>query len=456
MVFLVTYARNEDRSQSRAGQDPIFYETKFDGPWAGSIEIPTDWGKRNFPVIINLNCSGNTGIGYGRISANLHRYPEGSQFFTLKNVDVKGQRLNLESALDSGIETKYKFALKFKNKKGILSGKFTMIPPEGESIKGNATLHPQQPEKFLQRIWEGGFWFGDIFIAVSLQLVQKDVVGGKDNPKKTDISGSGFIGWDFGTLEKGNFNGKKFTGKLVMGTETWRIKLKKKGTILAGKLIGQSSSETITLYPAGNNPQPYQIEMIDPPELYAGGSHRIYVLGYGFKFGSVFHIDSPLARLDAIDFAEKEHINLLLSLDQAISPGQNLSIRMVNPNGEVTEIKDVFYVGEMGFPRVSFAAEIQPELTVSCATSGCHSGGSPAAGLDLCSGVSFNNMVGKKSSQRTSLLLINPYNYQSSYLINKLKGQNINGQGMPLGRGPLDFDRIGMFQNWTQRGAPKD
>lgn len=456
ILFLVTYAKNEDRSRRTTNQAPLFYESKFDGPWVGGIEIATDWGKRSFPFILNLNCQGKTGIGYGRIPTYLDRFPEGQQFFRLKNVDAKNRKLILESALDSYNEMKYIFALKFKKKKGILTGKFIMTPPEGDSLKGNATLYPHLPEKFMQRIWEGGFWYGEIFIAISLQLVQKDVVGGKGNPKKTDISGNGFIGWDFGTLEKGNFNGKKFTGNLVTDNEAWRIKLIKKDHKLAGKLTSQSNSENITLFPVGNNLRPYSIDLIDPVELFAGGSHRIYVLGYDFKYSTVFHIDSPLANLDAIEFAGRENIELLLSLNDSISPGQKLALRMVTPNGEITEIKDAFYVNDRDFPKVSFSAEIQPQLTVSCATSGCHSGGSPKAGLDLSEGASFDNIVGKKSSQRTALLLINPYNYQTSYLINKMKGQNINGKGMPGENGRLDFDRIGMFQNWTQRGAKKD
>ncbi len=41
-----------------------FYETSFDGIWAGTISLKTETGRFNFPVAFNLNIQGDMGMAH--------------------------------------------------------------------------------------------------------------------------------------------------------------------------------------------------------------------------------------------------------------------------------------------------------------------------------------------------------------------------------------------------------
>lgn len=98
--------------------------------------------------------------------------------------------------------------------------------------------------------------------------------------------------------------------------------------------------------------------------------------------------------------------------------------------------------------------EIQEAIfTPSCAVSGCHSGGSPAAGQNLSEGQSFDNLVNVPSSQDSSLTRVIPGNPDDSLLVQKVEGTQPVGQRMPLGGTPLSNAEIQMIRDWIEAGA---
>ncbi|MGI9288732.1 MAG: Ig-like domain-containing protein [Pseudomonadales bacterium] len=93
-------------------------------------------------------------------------------------------------------------------------------------------------------------------------------------------------------------------------------------------------------------------------------------------------------------------------------------------------------------------------FTPSCATIGCHTGASPAAGQNLSAGEAFANIVGIPSGQAPALQRVNPGNADDSYLVRKIEGGPaiVNNQ-MPLGRPPLSSELIEAVRSWIDAGA---
>lgn len=106
-----------------------------------------------------------------------------------------------------------------------------------------------------------------------------------------------------------------------------------------------------------------------------------------------------------------------------------------------------------GSPALTFA-EIQTQVfTPSCATSGCHTGANPQFGLNLSAGLAYSNIVNVNSIGNPALKLIEPGNSADSYLIRKMRGQNISGNRMPNGRPALSNSIINSIADWVDAGA---
>ena len=91
-------------------------------------------------------------------------------------------------------------------------------------------------------------------------------------------------------------------------------------------------------------------------------------------------------------------------------------------------------------------------FAVSCAFSGCHSGGDPAAGLSL-EGDFAARIVGVASEQRSDLKLVDPGNPNKSYLLIKVRGDDeIISQRMPPGN-PLSAEQVEIIRAWIASGA---
>ncbi|MBT8068646.1 MAG: Ig-like domain-containing protein [Gammaproteobacteria bacterium] len=110
-------------------------------------------------------------------------------------------------------------------------------------------------------------------------------------------------------------------------------------------------------------------------------------------------------------------------------------------------------------PGASFGAvfsEIQAGLfTPTCASSTCHGGGNPAAGLNLEAASSHANLVGIASTQDAGIQRVNAGDPDNSYLIQKLEGTAATGQDMPPSGAILQAD-IDMVRQWISAGAVDD
>jgi hypothetical protein len=110
-----------------------------------------------------------------------------------------------------------------------------------------------------------------------------------------------------------------------------------------------------------------------------------------------------------------------------------------------------------GEPRLT---SIQVNIfTPSCANfSPCHDSSSPAGALDLTEGVSHAQLVGREATMDPSRMLVIPGDPDESFLIQKLRGELAESQGvrMPFGNPPLPADQVSIIEEWVARGAAND
>lgn len=109
--------------------------------------------------------------------------------------------------------------------------------------------------------------------------------------------------------------------------------------------------------------------------------------------------------------------------------------------------------------NVSFAADVQPLLNGSCASSNCHgSNANPSQKpMVLQTGEAYDAIVGISSAQLPAMPRITPGEPNQSYLIHKLQGTHggVGGAGsrMPLGQPPLSQSIIDLVRQWVADGA---
>ena len=107
-----------------------------------------------------------------------------------------------------------------------------------------------------------------------------------------------------------------------------------------------------------------------------------------------------------------------------------------------------------GAPSATTFSAIQNDIfNVSCALSGCHTGGSPTGGMNLSSGQAYLNIVGIASSEVPGLQRITPGNANDSYMVQKLEGTAAVGAQMPFGAAPLSNAKIQNLRDWIDAGA---
>ena len=111
-----------------------------------------------------------------------------------------------------------------------------------------------------------------------------------------------------------------------------------------------------------------------------------------------------------------------------------------------------------GGATVSFANNIQPIFTTSCALPACHIPPIPGGGLDLTPGTSYGQLVGVKSTE-TPLLRVKKGEPNKSYLVLKVEGApGISGLMMPSGCPTtmpcLTPDQMLAIRQWITECAP--
>jgi len=98
--------------------------------------------------------------------------------------------------------------------------------------------------------------------------------------------------------------------------------------------------------------------------------------------------------------------------------------------------------------NATFSSIQQNVFTNSCAFSNCHAG---SVSPTLSSGNAYGNIVNQISSNGKAY--IKPSDPANSYLLSKIKGQNIRGSRMPLNGNRLTQSVIDSITTWIQNGA---
>ncbi len=99
---------------------------------------------------------------------------------------------------------------------------------------------------------------------------------------------------------------------------------------------------------------------------------------------------------------------------------------------------------------------IQKEIfNSSCALSGCHAGADAAAGMDLSSGLAFNNLVYVPSTSNSNFVRVQPGNSTNSFLVKRLRNIGESSGIMPPS-GKLNENTIQLVENWINNGAKND
>lgn len=93
--------------------------------------------------------------------------------------------------------------------------------------------------------------------------------------------------------------------------------------------------------------------------------------------------------------------------------------------------------------NVSFAEHIYPVFQVKCASTGCHSGPNPRAGLDLTTW----------SGATADVTVIFPGYPDNSSLIWTIEGVASFPPMPPIGYSPLTINQINGIRTWIQEGA---
>lgn len=93
-------------------------------------------------------------------------------------------------------------------------------------------------------------------------------------------------------------------------------------------------------------------------------------------------------------------------------------------------------------------------LSVHCAFSGCHGGGTVPFGLRLDPGFSAGNLINVASPQDASRIRVIPGNPDASFIIQKLEGTQTLGDRMPQFSPPLPQPTIDVIRRWILAGAP--
>jgi hypothetical protein len=106
-----------------------------------------------------------------------------------------------------------------------------------------------------------------------------------------------------------------------------------------------------------------------------------------------------------------------------------------------------------GPPPNSDFAEIQATIFTPICTN-CHIGANAPQGLRLDEANSYAMLVNVASGEVPSLLRVNPGNPDTSYIVQKLQGNNAVGARMPFGGPYLPQDRIDLVRRWIAAGAP--
>lgn len=430
-----------------------YYESDFDGVWAGYLDVKVEGVKSRLPVVLNFNSGNSSGEGFAILLDYYTGDFEGNKVLSLTNVKIKGKKLSFSfDAYEPDIDAKdyepiiFDFTLKLKGSE--LKGKYKS--DFKENPKGKATFYPMDSTKPLQGIW---FWQDRQGVIVHwLQLKQNG-----------QVSGYAF-GFDIlGELKSTDFSNNIFTGSFSISgrTKSFKLTYSSKKNWLKGTFSYQGGETyKVTMLPLGTKGKTIKVKSVSPNEIQAGSptvkpgaTSELTIKGKNFADGAVVHFDNKNIEICCIKFVASKQLKCNVTIPATVADGTKVGVRVVNPDNRQAEIANAFTItsGDGGNgTTVSYAGDIQPVFDTNC--TGCHGVGGNA-GLNLNPGVSYGNIVNVPSSQMPNLMRIKPGNPANSYLIRKIKGEGISGGRMPLGRSPLSAAVIGKFETWVNEGA---
>ncbi len=106
-----------------------------------------------------------------------------------------------------------------------------------------------------------------------------------------------------------------------------------------------------------------------------------------------------------------------------------------------------------GFQMSATLSSIQENIFTPLCTQ-CHTGPAAPAGLALDSAVAYQSLVGVPSSEAPTLMRVNPYKPDSSFVMWKVEDRpGFVGSRMPLGLPKLANEQTAIIRGWIVGGA---
>lgn len=104
--------------------------------------------------------------------------------------------------------------------------------------------------------------------------------------------------------------------------------------------------------------------------------------------------------------------------------------------------------------KVSYSEHLEPLVIAHCV--GCHEAEEPKAKLVLEEGTGYGQLVGRRSVQVATMMLVEPGDTENSYLWLKLEHRAPEGKGMPrtpTGVKKLRAAELELYRRWIEEGA---
>ena len=120
-------------------------------------------------------------------------------------------------------------------------------------------LHRAGPTVPIQRTWAGSVDIDGVPTFLLLQIIAEPAPGEREVPSRretdsppTPVAGFGYLGADFGDLERGRLAGTKLTGRLALDSGPLSFELALSGQRLVGMLEREGNSQPDHPGPGGN------------------------------------------------------------------------------------------------------------------------------------------------------------------------------------------------------------
>ena len=475
-------------------QDKRFFDHELDGAWIGSIR-PGSRDRPKRPLQLNVNAQSDSGLVVAIRFKNPTSPAKGFDLAAVDRPEIRRRRLVFELPSDNSLTTtagateqpndepgnrrvRDLFKLRYRPDTDTLEGTVSGVKGVGNN---RVLLYRADPAAPSRRIWSGNLSIdGESRSLVLETLPVQSAVGSNRAP--VTLRGFGYLGDAYGVIRNATIDGERISGELALASETLEFDLtmaaeRVRGTIRLGGSRGRAK-----LLAAGSSGKPLKVGRIRPRQLPAGRLIDLTIRGSNFTSATLVHGRSeqtdkpavgrrkvpsspmrtsslssgpkqPEIHIRAVEFQSSRRMRVSLVADAKLQPGTPVSLRVVSASGQWVD-RPALHVGEP--LAVSFSADLQPVFDQSCGLTDCHAGPAPAELLNLSAGSAYDNIVDVPSLQMLALRRIDPGDPAASYLIRKLKDQEIIGQRMPSNAPALSEAVIALFEAWTLAGAERN